>query len=260
MSGGGPSAQPSGAFVIGDRFAEEVAAAAPLPPHAFDPRIERQAVADKYQTVAFDTNRYSVPRFWAFREVTVKGYVDQIVVAAGGQVVATHARCHGHSQHVLDPVHYRAALGAARPRWTTRRWTATGSRRRHWPGYAANWRRSTACRVGRGSSSGSCNCSPNTRGRGSSVRSRRAARGTPSRPRRSSSGPGRWRPPRPGGHPRSIVHVKEQLRHGSRSRRPTCRGSTGCSAGRRQPGQGCDMRLRHRLMSGRRVGARPHVP
>ena len=100
----------SGAFVIGDRFAEEVAAAAPLPPHAFDPRIERQAVADKYQTVAFDTNRYSVPRFWAFREVTVKGYVDQIVVVAGGQVVATHARCHGHSQHVLDPVHYRAAL------------------------------------------------------------------------------------------------------------------------------------------------------
>jgi transposase len=100
----------SGAFVIGDRFAEEVAAAAPLPRHAFDPCIERQAVADKYQTVAFDTNRYSVPRPWAFREVTVKGYVDRVVVAAGGQVVAAHTRCYGHSQQVLDPVHYLAAL------------------------------------------------------------------------------------------------------------------------------------------------------
>jgi transposase len=78
----------SGAFVIGDRFAEELAAAAPLPRHAFDPCIERQAVADKYQTVAFDTNRYSVPRPWAFRAVTVKGYVDRVVVTAGGQAPA----------------------------------------------------------------------------------------------------------------------------------------------------------------------------
>jgi transposase len=99
----------SGAFVIGDRFAEELAAA-PLPERAFDPCIERQAVADKYQTVAFDTNRYSVPRPWAFRAVTVKGYVDRVVVVAGGRVVAEHARCYDHSQQVLDPVHFLAAL------------------------------------------------------------------------------------------------------------------------------------------------------
>jgi transposase len=100
----------SGSFVIGDRFAEELVAAARLPRYAFDPCVERQAVADKYQTVAFDTNRYSVPRPWAFREVTIKGYVDRVVVTAGGQVVAEHARCYGHSQQLLDPVHYLAAL------------------------------------------------------------------------------------------------------------------------------------------------------
>jgi transposase len=100
----------SGAFVIGDRLAEELAAAARLPGCAFDPCIERQAVADKYQTVAFDANRYSVPRPWAFRSVTVKGYVDRVVVVAGGQVVAEHPRCYGHSQQVLDPVHFLAAL------------------------------------------------------------------------------------------------------------------------------------------------------
>jgi transposase len=100
----------AGAFVIGDRFAEEVAAAARLPVRAFDPCIERQAVADKYQTVAFDTNRYSVPRPWAFRAVTVKGYVDRVVVVAGGQVVAEHSRCYEHSQQILDPMHFLAAL------------------------------------------------------------------------------------------------------------------------------------------------------
>jgi transposase len=100
----------SGTFVIGDRFVEELAAAARLPRHAFDPCVEHQAVADKYQTVAFDTNRYSVPRLWAFREVTAKGYVDRVVVTASGQVVAEHARCYGHSQQVLDPIHYLATL------------------------------------------------------------------------------------------------------------------------------------------------------
>ena len=100
----------SGAFVIGDRLVEELAAAVPRPERAFDPCIERQAVADKYQTVAFDANRYSVPRPWAFRSVTVKGYVDRVVVVAGGQVVAEHPRCYDHSQQVLDPVHFLVTL------------------------------------------------------------------------------------------------------------------------------------------------------
>jgi len=89
---------------------EEVAAAMRLPGRPFDPCIERQAVVDKYQTVAFDANRYSVPRPWAFRAVTVKGYVDRVVVVAGGQAVAEHPRCYDHSQQVLDPLHYLAAL------------------------------------------------------------------------------------------------------------------------------------------------------
>ena len=35
---------------------------------------------DKYLTVRFDRNHYSVPRRWAFRAVTVKGYVDRVEV------------------------------------------------------------------------------------------------------------------------------------------------------------------------------------
>jgi transposase len=100
----------SGVFVIGDRFAEERAAATPLPKHPFDPCIERQAVADKYQTVAFDANRYSVPRLWAFRAVTVKGYVDQVVLTGSGQIIATHPRCYGRGEQILDPLHYLATL------------------------------------------------------------------------------------------------------------------------------------------------------
>jgi transposase len=100
-----------GPFQIGARFAEETVAAMPLPTHRFDPCVIRPAMpVDKYQTVAFDTNRYSVPRPYAFQMVTIKGYVNRVVIVAAGQVIATHPRCLTRHTLVLDPIHYLAAL------------------------------------------------------------------------------------------------------------------------------------------------------
>ena len=102
----------SGPFLIQDRLTEDLAAATPLPTHRFDPCVLRPAVAvDKYQTVVFDNNRYSVPRAFAFQMVTIKGYIDRIVITAGGQVVATHPRCFRKHEMILEPIHYLAALG-----------------------------------------------------------------------------------------------------------------------------------------------------
>jgi len=101
----------AGPFVIGPRFAEDRAAAARLPSRAFDPCVEHTAiVADKYQTVAFDGNRYSVPRLYAFQPVTIKGYVDRVVIIARSQVVASHPRHYGRHAPVLDPIHYLITL------------------------------------------------------------------------------------------------------------------------------------------------------
>ena len=101
----------SGAFLIRDRFAEDRSAAAPLPRDRFDACvIHPAAVVDKYQTVALDTNRYSVPRRYAFEMVGVKGYVDRVVVVARGAIIASHARSYERHAMVLDPLHYLAAL------------------------------------------------------------------------------------------------------------------------------------------------------
>jgi transposase len=101
----------SGHFTIKDRLAEDLAAGAPLPGYRFEPCVIRPAVGvDKYQTVAFDGNRYSVPREFAFRMVVVRGYVDRVVFAAGGQVVAIHTRCLHKREMILDPIHYLATL------------------------------------------------------------------------------------------------------------------------------------------------------
>ena len=101
-----------GSFTIKDRLAEDRAAASPLPKHRFDPCVIKPAVAvDKYQSVAFDGNRYSVPRSFAFQMVSVKGYVDRVVIVAHGQVVATHERSLEKQTMILDPIHYLVALG-----------------------------------------------------------------------------------------------------------------------------------------------------
>jgi transposase len=96
---------------IGQRFAHEGAQALPLPPQPFDACIRQPAQVDKYQTVRFDHNRYSVPRAFAFQTVTVKGYVDAVAVVAGAQVIARHARSYEAGAWVVEPLHYLAALG-----------------------------------------------------------------------------------------------------------------------------------------------------
>ncbi len=96
---------------IGVRFAQEQAQALALPPRRFDACILRPAKVDKYQTVHFDRNRYSVPRVYAYGTVTVKGYVDHVEVVANGQVVARHARSYGQHEQILEPLHYLASLG-----------------------------------------------------------------------------------------------------------------------------------------------------
>jgi transposase len=101
-----------GPFTIKDRLADDLATATPLPKHRFDPCVIKPGVAvDKYQSVAFDGNRYSVPRSFAFQMVTVKGYVAKVEIAARGQIVASHARSLEKQKMILDPIHYLATLG-----------------------------------------------------------------------------------------------------------------------------------------------------
>ncbi len=100
-----------GPFQISVRFAEEQAVATRLPLHRFDACVIHSARdVDKYQTVAFDSNRYSVPRPFAFQTVTVKGYVDQVVIVSGGELIASHARSMERGTIVPNPIHYLATL------------------------------------------------------------------------------------------------------------------------------------------------------
>jgi len=104
------------ALTIGQNFESEKASAMSLPAHRFDACIKRAGLVDKYQTVMFETNRYSVPHGAAFAKVTVKAYVDRVAVVHKGQVVAEHRRGYGRHESLIDPLHFVAAL-ARKPAW-----------------------------------------------------------------------------------------------------------------------------------------------
>jgi transposase len=96
---------------VGQRFEQDKAAALAVPTHRFDPYMATEVKADKYQTVCFETNRYSVPRRWAFEMVTVKAYPFHIRIVACDSQIAYHRRCYQRNQQILEPLHYLAVLG-----------------------------------------------------------------------------------------------------------------------------------------------------
>ncbi len=54
----------------------------------------------------YKTNDYSVPVAYGHRDVWIRGYVDEVVIGCGGEVIARHPLCYDREDMVFDPVHY----------------------------------------------------------------------------------------------------------------------------------------------------------
>ena len=55
-------------------------------------------------------NDYSVPTAYGHREVLIRGYVDEVVISCGAEVIARHPRSYEREDFVFDPLHYLALL------------------------------------------------------------------------------------------------------------------------------------------------------
>ena len=218
-----------GPFAIRDRLAEDLAAAAPLPPHRFDPCVVRPAVAvDKYQTVAFDgqpLQRAPAVRLPGGHRQGVRRPGRDRGTRPGRRVARAAAPA---SRRWCWSRRTTSRLWPASPgRWTTRRSSATGSCRRASPRSAPSWRVTTAQRPGPAGSCGSCSCWASTRWHASAGRSRPADANDLSAPRPSSSGRGRSPRSRRRRGPARRRPARSPACRGSRSRRRTWAGSTG---------------------------------
>jgi len=95
---------------IGERFERDRAVLLPLPVPSYEACEKRTARVSSLSLVRYRRNDYSVPTEHGHREVLVKGYVQEVVIAYGSDMIARHTRSYGRKELVLDPRHYLALL------------------------------------------------------------------------------------------------------------------------------------------------------
>jgi transposase len=95
---------------IAARFDRERRVLRTLPEALPRPCLVHYARANKFAEVTYQTNRYSVPARYAFRDVMLEIYDDRIRVVVDGEAVGEHRRADGRNESVLDPRHYLQLL------------------------------------------------------------------------------------------------------------------------------------------------------
>jgi transposase len=95
---------------IGERLERDLAAMRrPLPP-PYDACEKVATRVSSLSLVRYRRNDYSVPTSFGHREVIVRGYVHEVVVACGTEIIARHPRSYEREDFVFDPLHYLALI------------------------------------------------------------------------------------------------------------------------------------------------------
>ena len=95
---------------IGERFEKDRDALLPLPTAPYEACDKRPGRVSSLSLVRYRGNDYSVPVCWGHREVLVKGYVHEVVISCGAEVIARHVRSYEREDLIFDPLHYLALL------------------------------------------------------------------------------------------------------------------------------------------------------
>lgn len=95
---------------VGEMFQAEREHLYPLPGYRYDAAKRSIARVDRFSTVRFDTNNYSVPVQYCGQEVTIKAGPEQIQILSRGNLIAEHARCLLHKQTIYSLEHYLPIL------------------------------------------------------------------------------------------------------------------------------------------------------
>ena len=98
------------AETIGQRMERDLDALLPLPATPYDACEKQASRASSLSLVRYRTNDYSAPVAYGRRDVLVKGYIDQVVISCGSEVIAQHKRSYERDGFVFDPIHYLPLL------------------------------------------------------------------------------------------------------------------------------------------------------
>lgn len=95
---------------IGERLARDLAVFRDLPATPYDACEKRTGRVSSLSLVRYRGTDYSVPTAYGHREVLIRGYVDEVVISCGADIIARHARSYEREDFVFEPLHYLALL------------------------------------------------------------------------------------------------------------------------------------------------------
>ena len=90
---------------IGQRMERDLEDLPPLPAAPYDACNQRAGRVSSLSPVRSRTRDYSAPVAYGHREVLIRGYVDQVVISCGSEVIARYLRFYQRDDFVFDPIH-----------------------------------------------------------------------------------------------------------------------------------------------------------
>jgi len=95
---------------IGDRFMADLEALQALPAVPYDTCDKQSVKVSSLSLVRYKGNDYSVPTQYGHQQVLVRGYVHEVVISCGAEIIARHPRSWEKEDYIFDPLHYLALL------------------------------------------------------------------------------------------------------------------------------------------------------
>ncbi len=95
---------------IGQRLERDLEVLLPLPDAPCDASDKHLTRVSSLSLVRYRTNDYSVPVAYGHRDVLVRGYVHEVVISCGAEVIARHRRSYERDDFVFNPLHYLPLL------------------------------------------------------------------------------------------------------------------------------------------------------
>jgi len=95
---------------VGERLERDRVVLQRLPAVAYDACDKRPGRVSSLSLVRYWGTDYSVPTRFGHAEVLVRGYVHEVVISSGTEVIARHHRSYEHEDFVFDPLHYLSLL------------------------------------------------------------------------------------------------------------------------------------------------------
>jgi len=95
---------------IGQRLERDLAAMKAMPAAPFEACDKKTGQANSLSLVRYRLNDYSVPVAYGHQQVFIRGYVNEVVIGCGAEIIARHPRSYEKEDMIFDPIHYLPLL------------------------------------------------------------------------------------------------------------------------------------------------------